>query len=314
MRKRLALIFAALASIALAAPAVAITTGQPDEGEHPYVGQLIFYVPDDPDPRFTDPGSWYNCSGTLVTPTIVLTAGHCTFGVGEDGESTTVDDGDGSGGNDVWFTVSEAADYEGLPPSSTFVPDNDARYDAWSSWFDSNPEWVRGTAYPHPEYDDAAFFEHDLGVVVLDEPIELDDYGQLPTLDYLDQFAGGPNNEERFEAVGYGLEKSRVNFAEGGDTRRKANLKLINVQSDVYAVFSANKGTTHQGGTCFGDSGGPILHDTGDTEIVVAVNSWAQNYSCAGKSGAYRVDQPDDLSWLLETFGISASNTGDASG
>ena len=108
----------------------------------------------------------------------------------------------------------------------------------------------RGTAYPHPEYDDAAFFEHDLGVVVLDEPIELDDYGQLPTLDYLDQFAGGPNNEERFEAVGYGLEKSRVNVAEGGDTRRKANLKLINVQSDVYAVFSANKGTTHQGGTC----------------------------------------------------------------
>jgi len=314
MRKRLALIFAALASVALAAPAFAITTGQPDEGEHPYVGQLIFYVPDDPDPRFTEPGSWYNCTGTLVTPTIVLTAGHCTFGVGEGGESTTAGDGDGSGGNDVWFTVSEAADYEGLPPSSTFVPDNDARYDAWSSWFDTNPEWVRGTAYPHPEYDDAAFFQHDLGVVVLDEPIELDDYGQLPTLDYLDQFAGGPNNEERFEAVGYGLEKSRVNFAEGGDTRRKANLKLINVKSDVYAVFSANKGTAHQGGTCFGDSGGPILHDTGDTEIVVAVNSWAQNYSCAGKSGAYRVDQPDDLTWLLETFGISASNTGDASG
>jgi hypothetical protein len=314
MRKRLALIFAALASIALAAPAFAITTGQPDEGEHPYVGQLIFYVPDDPDPRFTEPGTWWNCSGTLVTPTIVLTAGHCTFGVGENGESTTAGDRDGSGGNDVWFTVSEEADYEGLPPSSSFVPDNDARYDAFSSWFDSNPEWVRGTAYPHPEYDDAAFFEHDLGVVVLDEPIELDDYGQLPTLDYLEQFAGGPNNTERFEAVGYGLEKSRVNFAEGGDTRRKADVKLINVKSDVYAVFSANKGTAHQGGTCFGDSGGPILHDTGDTEIVVAVNSWAQNYSCAGKSGAYRVDQPDDLTWLAETFGISASNTGDASG
>jgi len=88
---------------------------------------------------------------------------------------------------------------------------------------------------------------------------------------------------------------------------------LINVQSDVYAVFSANKGKTHQGGTCFGDSGGPILHDLGETEILVAVNSWAQNYSCAGKSGGYRVDQPDDLEWLLETFGISASNTGDDS-
>ena len=45
--------------------------------------------------------------------------------------------------------------------------------------------------------------------------------------------------------------------------------------------------------------------------MVVAVNSWAQNYSCAGKSGGYRVDQPDDLEWLLEEFGLSAENTGD---
>jgi hypothetical protein len=291
---------------------MAITTGQPDAGEHPYVGQLIFYVPDDQDPRFSDPGSWYNCSGTLLTPTIVLTAGHCTYAIGLEGESTTADGGTGSGGTDVWFTVSEAADYEGLPPSSTFVPDgNEDRYDAWSAFFDSNDEWVSATAYPHPDYDDSAFFLHDLGVLVLDEPINLDDYGQLPTLDYLEQFAGGPNDDELFEAVGYGLEKSRINFAEGGDTRRKAQVKLINVQSDVYAVFSANKGKAHQGGTCFGDSGGPVLHDVGDEEIVVAVNSWAQNYSCAGKTGGYRVDQPDDLDWLLDTFGVSAANTGD---
>jgi Trypsin len=312
MRKRLALGLAMVASLVVAAPTMAITNGQPDNGEHPYVGQLIFYVPDDQDARFSDPGTWWNCSGTLVTPTIVITAGHCTYGVGDGGESTTAGGGDGSGGTDVWFTVSEEADYEGLPPSSTFVPDGNAdRYDAWSAFFDANPEWVSGTAYPHPEYDDDAFFLHDLGVVVLDEPIYLDDYAQLPALNYLDQFAGGPNNAERFEAVGYGLERSRVNFASGGDTRRKADVLLINVKSDIYAVFSAAKGTG--GGTCFGDSGGPILRDLGETEIIVAVNSWAQNYSCGGKSGGYRVDQPDDLTWLLETFGISASNTGDPS-
>ena len=310
MRKRLALGVAVVASFLVAAPTMAITNGQPDNGEHPYVGQLIFYVPDDQDPRFSDPGTWWNCSGTLVTPTIVITAGHCTYGVGLEGESTTADGGDGSGGTDVWFTVSEEADYEGLPPSLGFIPDdNEGRYDAWSDFFDSNDEWVSGTAYPHPEYDDNAFFLHDLGVVVLDEPIPLDDYAQLPTLDYLEQYAGGPNNDERFEAVGYGLERSRVNFAAGGDTRRKAQVKLLNLKSDIYAVFSAAPGTG--GGTCFGDSGGPVLDDLGDTEVLVAVNSWAQNLSCAGKSGGYRVDQPDDLEWLLEEFGISAENTGD---
>lgn len=316
MRKRLALLVGLVASALVASPAMAITTGQPDNGEHPYVGQLIFYVPDEQDPRFSDPGAWFNCSGSLITPTIVLTAGHCTFAIGDGGESTTEGGGDGSGGTDVWFTVSEEADYVGLPPSANFVPDdNEGRYDAWSSFFDSNDEWVSGTAFPHPEYDDNLFFAHDLGVVVLDEPIVLDDYAQLPTLDYLEQFRGGPNAGETFEAVGYGLEQSRVNLGLGGDTRRKAQVKLLSLVSqpaDAYAVFSANKGVPHQGGTCFGDSGGPVLHDTGDEEIVVAVNSWAQNFSCAGKSGGYRVDQPDDLEWLLEEFGVSAENTGDA--
>ena len=302
MQRRLALLVGLVAAALTATPAMAITNGQPDNGEHPYVGQLIFFDPTYQDSRFNDPGGWFNCSGTLLTPTIVLTAGHCTFGIGH-------------AGTDIWFTNSEVADYVGLPPSSTFVPDGNAdRYDAWKAFFDANPEWVTGTATPHPQYDDSAFFVHDLGVVVLDEPINLADYGKLPTLDYLEQFAGGPNNAERFEATGYGLEKSRINFQAGGDTRRKADVKLINLHSqpaDTYAVFSADNGAAHRGGTCFGDSGGPILSDEGAEEIVVAVNSWAQNYSCAGKSGGYRVDQPDDLDWLLADFGLSAANTGD---
>src|SRR4030095_5350640 len=57
----------------------AITNGQPDNGEHPYVGDLLFYIPDEIDSRFTDPGSWFGCSGTLVSPTVVVTAGPCTY-------------------------------------------------------------------------------------------------------------------------------------------------------------------------------------------------------------------------------------------
>ena len=302
MKNRLGFIVCLIAALLIAAPATAITDGEPDEGEHPYVGQLIFYVPDAHDSRFDDPGAWYNCTGTLLTPTIVLTAGHCAFGIGADGA-------------DVWVTFSEEADYEGLPPSSTYARDeNDERYQDWSAFFDSHEEWISGTAYPHPEYDDAGFFLHDLGVVVLDEPVELSDYGQLPTIGYLDQFETQPKNELRFEAVGYGLEKSRINLREGGNTRRKAQVMLINLHGqprDTYALFSNNSGQGHQGGTCFGDSGGPVFHDIGDEEIVVAVTSWGHNYSCAGVGGAYRVDQADDLQWLLETFGLSSENTGD---
>src|SRR5688572_19101477 len=46
-RIRGALLAGVILTVALAAPVGAITNGQPDEGEHPYVGQLFFYVPDE---------------------------------------------------------------------------------------------------------------------------------------------------------------------------------------------------------------------------------------------------------------------------
>jgi secreted trypsin-like serine protease len=50
------------------------------------------------------------------------------------------------------------------------------------------------------------------------------------------------------------------------------------------------------GGTCFGDSGGPIF--LADTNVVAAVSSFGLNGNCAGSGGGYRVDAADDLDWL----------------
>ncbi len=160
MRIRIAALAALLAVALVAAPATAITKGGVDDaGEHPQVGQLLFYVPDAPSGIYDDPGGWYSCSGTLVDATHVVTAGHCTFAVGLDGESTTSEDdrytaadGNGSGGNDVWFTTNEDdSHFDGFPPTfdengDLNFPTQSDRYEARRDWLNGNALWVRGTA------------------------------------------------------------------------------------------------------------------------------------------------------------------------
>jgi hypothetical protein len=309
MIKRILTLVSAFATLFVLAPsqAQAITNGQPDAGAHPYVGELLFYVPDDIDPRFTDPGSWFTCSGTLLTDTIVVTAGHCTYGVGHDGVSTTAGGGSGSGGTDVWIDFAEAPDFSILPPSSTFAPGNNAgRYAAWSAALDASPEWHHATAFPHPQFDPNAFFLHDAGVLRLAAPVTMAEYGQLPTLGLLDRIF--PDKSQHFTPVGYGLEKSGPKIALGGDTRMVADAILVNlngvsgVGKGVAARFSNDNGVVHRGGTCFGDSGGPIL--VAGSRVVTAVNSFGISETCTGSTNAYRLDQPDDLAFLA-TFGVT---------
>jgi hypothetical protein len=302
MRVRiLALLTAALALLAVATPAQAIKGGVPDEGAHPYVGELLFYVPSAEDPRFEDPGAWFTCTGTLISPTVVVTAGHCAFDIGSDGEDMTST----TGGNDVWISFAEEPDFSILPPSSEFVPDdNEGRYDAWSEALNASDEWIRATAHHHPEYVDEEFFTHDLGVLLLSEPVIMPQYAQLPTVGLLSELYAA-NKHRRYTAVGYGVESSGPKEMLGGDTRQRAELQLVNLRGvlgtgkGTSAKFSSNSRT---GGTCFGDSGGPVF--VSGTNTIVAVISFAANINCAGTSGAYRIDQGDDLAFLAR-FGIT---------
>jgi hypothetical protein len=51
----------------------AITFGQPDGNGHPNVGGLVY-------PQQFSDGTWLYCSGTLISPTVFLTAAHCDIG------------------------------------------------------------------------------------------------------------------------------------------------------------------------------------------------------------------------------------------
>jgi hypothetical protein len=313
MRTRTAAAAALLTLALVAAPAAAVTRGgAPDAGEHPMVGQLLFYVPDAFNGIFPDTGGWFSCTGTLINSEVVVTAGHCTFAIGLNGESTTTEDNrttaedfNGSGGNDVWISFNEDDDHwTGFPP--TFDANGNLnyateaeRYAARAAWLDGNDEfWVRGESWPHFEYDDNAFFIHDLGALILDEA-QPGPYASIPAAaGYLDKYAGRRNNHT-FEVVGYGLNRSHKGgkVSIGGDTRMKADVRLLNIVSNPKNTYMQLSNNPSTGGTCFGDSGGPTFDNT-TSRLIVAVTSFGLSPNCTGIGGAYRIDQPDDLAFL----------------
>src|SRR6186713_37474 len=66
------LLGAALVGLTVPKEAQGITYGTQDGNAHPYVGMVIFYD--------ADGVRMYRCSGTLISPTVFLTAGHCAEG------------------------------------------------------------------------------------------------------------------------------------------------------------------------------------------------------------------------------------------
>lgn len=311
LRTRIASLAALLALVLSAAPAAAVTKGGvPDAGEHPMVGQLVFYVPDATPSPYPDPGGWFSCSGTLLSATVVVTAGHCTFGVGLESVSTTTADdrftaagGNGQGGTDVWFTTNEDDDHwDGWPltfdaDGNLNYPTQAARYAARSAFLDASPLWVSATAYTHPEYNDRGFYLHDVGVLELDDAQD-GPYGSIPSENYLEKYAGR-RDAHRFEVVGYGLQRAHPVFEIDGDTRMKADVRLLNLVSNPAQTYIQLSNNPSTGGTCFGDSGGPTF-DTTTSLLVVAVTSFGYSPNCVGVGGAYRIDQADDIAFLAE--------------
>lgn len=260
MKKTLIALVAVLAAAVVALPASAITDGSPDGDAHPYVGLMVA--------QDADGNPLWRCSGTLISSTLFLTAGHCT-----EAPAAHVE---------IWFD----ADVQSGIPANGYPLTGEAS----------------GTPYTHPQYDPNAFYLHDLGVVVLDEPVVASTYGALPSLDQLDALKSGKVKQDTFfTAVGYGLQKAFPDAASWKDVALRVRMvshpRLIQINTgytgDGSMILSNNANT---GGTCFGDSGGPNF--LGDSNVVAGVTSFGKNGTCAGQGGVYRVDRADDLDWL----------------
>jgi secreted trypsin-like serine protease len=250
-------VLVAIASLLVASgPAAAITNGVPDGEAHPYVG-IIFN-----DEAF--------CTGTLLSPTVFLTAGHCTVIFAEGGSPVYVSfDADPFGEEATFHEIAEVytmSGYEEVFPQLT------------------------------------GFSRNDIGIAILAKPVSLDTYGALPTEGLVDTL---DTRTQTFTAVGYGVQE--FSTGPGGrqpsalGTRFQAILRLIGVPQersqvgDEYLHLTSNRGRG-QGGTCFGDSGGPVF--LRGSNIIVGVNNFVTNYNCAGQNYAARVDTAEVLAFI----------------
>jgi Trypsin len=282
LRRNLPLLALVVALLALAAsPAGAITGNYRDDNIHTYVGLIAFYDKDD---VFT-----HRCSGSLLTPTVFLTAGHCT-------DATT-----GATHARLWFQQDAGVGYN--PATGTPAP----------SGYPVTSDVTSSHLYNYGFADFAGFPNtHDVGIVVLDKPITqtnqaglVSGYASLAAPGSLDALATRRGQQDvTFTVSGYGLSLSNPVKTVSFRKRLMATEQLINLRSHLTDGFNiqttANRGNG-KGGTCGGDSGGPLLYDS--TNTIVAVNSFGLNEWCRGNDFMYRVDQAAVQAWIRATIG-----------
>ncbi len=210
------------------------------------------------------------CSGILIDSQVFLTAGHCT---------------------DAWKAPFDAGD---LDLNVSF---------AESGAFDQSTWLPAGQVFTHPEFGHSQSDLHDVGVLILKDPVTNITPASLPSLGFLDTLKaegqlGRGSKAAKFTVVGYG---ATLNFPppqiiQADGTRRVAESKFQNLHK-VQLVLSQNK-ATDGAGTCHGDSGGPAFWTENGAETLVAITSLGDP-NCVATGRYYRADIAQTLDFVL---------------
>jgi len=229
----------------VASPASGVTDGTFDGDRHPSVGGLV-------SPTQYNDGTWIYCSGTLISPTVFLTAAHCAT----DGEVVGVT-------FDPAYRAGDAVHY--------------------------------GTFHADPLFPGDRGDAHDIAVVVFDTAVTGITPARLPEAGSLSDLS----TTQRLTSVGYGAYE--VTTAPGGhrylyDDRRMVATGELNAVTKTWLRVSMNA-STGDGGTCYGDSGGPNF--LGSTDIVAAITITGDSV-CRATNVDYRLDTASARAFLAD--------------
>ena len=188
------------------------------------------------------------CSGTMIAPNVFLTAGHCT----------------------AFYTQQLAPEgdvaYVSLDQSIPFGS------------LTSNKTELLPVAHvvTNPNFNQAQSDSGDLGVLILERNVRGVTPATLPACGLLDQLvAQNGLKTTTFTNVGYGLQNRVVGggvpfFQDINPIPRMFSFSSFNSLNGGYLRLSQNN-STGNGGTCFGDSGGPNFMTHNGQQLIISI-------------------------------------------
>lgn len=214
------------------------------------------------------------CSGTMITSNVFLTASHCTI-----------------------FYTQELA-----PRGFTAYASLDASIPFGSLTSKKTKLFPVADVVTNPNFNQSQSDSGDIGALILETSVHGVTPATLPDCGLLDELAVQNGLKDTvFTPVGYGLQNRVVGggvpfFQDVNPIPRMFAFSSFNSLNGGYIRLSQNP-STGNGGTCFGDSGGPNFLDVNGQQILAAITITGDSV-CRATNVDYRTDTDSAQAFL----------------